>query len=293
MAPDSFQPAKLPYRYEFDPAEAEAIAACNRQHGFAVVRGVLTPGQVEQFRESVWRVLDPERTLKPGETRVQTDFIEHAPPLWDLLAHEDFLRLNRTILGADDLTVHRSAAILKNAGAGPVVWHTDWHGYGPLPARTPNEILNRGEWPNGMWFYLNGTHPERAGLAVIADSHPIAWTGPEGFAFTPERRSFHRPGTEPKSYDQFDVPGVVPLFTEPGDLIIFDTRTYHAAFPHGGSEARLSCGFIFRPTSPPFRAPWERTESARRFCAALPFQLQPFVREYTGLDPAWKLAEGK
>lgn len=291
MDPVSLQPATLPYRCEFAPAEAEAIAACNREHGFAVVKGVLDRTQVEQLKETVWRVTDPERTLAPGETRVQTDFIEHAPPLWDLLEHEGFLRLNRAILGTGDLTVHRSAAILKNVGAGPVTWHTDWHGYGPLPARTPNEILNRGEWPNGMWFYLNGTHPGRAGLAVIADSHAIDWAGPEGFAFTEYRRSFHRLGEEPKAYERFDVPGMVPLFTEPGDLIIFDTRTYHAAFPHRGSEARLSCGFIFRPTAPPFRAPWALTESARRFRAALPSRLHSFVQDYTGLDQAWKLAE--
>ncbi len=291
MDPASLQPVQLPYRYEFAPSETAAIAACNREHGFAVVKGVLDRTQVEQLKETTWRVLDPERTLKPGETRVQIDFIEHAPPLWDLLEHEDFLRLNRAILGTPDLTVHRSAAILKNTGAGPVTWHTDWHGYSPLPARAPNEILNRGEWPNGMWFYLNGTRPSRAGLAVIADSHTLDWAGPEGFAFTEYRRSFHPLGEEPKVHDRFEVPGMVPLFTEPGDLIVFDTRTYHGAFPHGGSEARLSCGFIFRPTAPPFPAPWALTESARRFCAALPSRLHPFVREYTGLDPAWKLAE--
>ena len=291
MSPSSLQPVSLPYRCEFAPSETEAIAACNRDHGFAVVKGVLSRTLVEQLKETTWWVQDPQRTLQPGETRVQIDFIEHAPPLWELLEHEDFIRLNRAILGTADLTIHRSAAILKNAGAGPVTWHTDWHGYGPLPARTPNEVLNRGEWPNGMWFYLNGTHPSRAGLAVIADSHAIDWAGPEGFAFTEYRRSFYPRGEEPKAYDRFDVPGMVPLFTEPGDLIVFDTRTYHGAFPHGGTEARLSCGFIFRPTAPPFRAPWPLTESARRFCAALPGRLHPFVEGYTGLDQDWKLAE--
>ena len=120
-----------------------------------------------------------------------------------------------------------------------------------------------------MWFYLNGTHPSRAGLAVIADSHRADWQPPDGFEFTADQRSFHRTGEEPKPYDRMDMPGTVPLFTEPGDLIIFAARTYHGAFPHGGDEPRLSCGFIFRPTQEKLSIPWELPESAHRFMEGL------------------------
>ena len=72
------------------------------------------------------------------------------------------------------------------------------------------------------------------------------------------------------------MPGTVPLFTEPGDLIIFAARTYHGAFPHGGDEPRLSCGFIFRPTREKLSIPWELPESAHRFMEELSPQFAAF-----------------
>ena len=31
---------------------------------------------------------------------------------------------------------------------------------------------------SSVWFYLNGTHPSRAGLAIIPDSHAPDWSPP-------------------------------------------------------------------------------------------------------------------
>ena len=84
-----------------------------------------------------------------------------------------------------------------------------------------------------IWPYvadLNGSHPARGGLAVIADSHQPLWTPPPGFELTPDRRRFSKKG-EATPYNDFDFPGCVPIFSNPGDLIVFAARTYHAAFP--------------------------------------------------------------
>ena len=281
-------PLKLPYRYEFGVDELAAIKACHDTHGFAVVKKVLPVDDIEALKDSVRFVLDSQGDLRAGETRVKHAFIEYSQPLRRLLEHEAYLSINRYILQTDEMTIHRSAAILKQVGAGPVTWHTDFDGFADGPPRNCNQVLNCGEWPNGMWFYLNGTHPGRAGLAVIADSHRIDWQPPDGFAFTPGRRSFYRIGEEPKAYDRMDVPGIVPLFTDPGDLIIFAARTYHAAFPHGGDEPRLSCGFIFRPTQTKVSVPWQIPESAHSFMAELPAHLKSFVKDYPSININWK-----
>ena len=290
MSKDNFQPVKLPYRYEFAVDELSAIKACHDEHGFAVVKNVLSPDYVEELKESVGQVLDPEGYLGLGETRTKHAFIEYSKPLWKLLENEEYVNINRSILDTDALTIHRSAAILKNVESGPVLWHTDWCGFSEPPPKHSGDVLNRGDWPNGMWFYLNGTHPSRAGLAVIADSHRADWRPPDGFEFTADQRSFHRTGEEPKPYDRMDMPGTVPLFTEPGDLIIFAARTYHGAFPHGGDEPRLSCGFIFRPTQEKLSIPWQLPESAHQFMEGLSPQLQHFVEDYPSIDIGWKPA---
>ena len=63
MSKDNFQPADLPYQYEFEADELTAIKACHDEHGFAVVKSVLSPDYVEELKESVSQVLNPEGDL--------------------------------------------------------------------------------------------------------------------------------------------------------------------------------------------------------------------------------------
>jgi hypothetical protein len=281
--------ADLPYRHQFDVDELDLIKQCHDAHGFAVVRQVISPGFVEILQDSVLDVLDPMEDLGAGETRVQHAFIEYSNCLWQLLENKNFMAIHRRISATDELTLNRSAAILKNTGAPPVRWHTDWAGFHRGAARNANDVLNSGEWPSGLWFYLNGTHPSRAGLAVIADSHQLDWDGPEGFVFTDaQRRSFYRSGEPLQDYDRFDVPGLVPLFTEPGDLIIFAARTYHGAFSHGGDQPRLSVGLNLRHGRIGLDPVWPLPRSAARFSAGLPRRLFPYVEHYAGYDAQWQ-----
>lgn len=288
MAYTDIQKPALSYRYEFGLNELEAAQACVDAHGFAVVKQVLTEDLVAELQDAVLQVIDPDGALGPGESYTHTSFVEHAPALWKLLDYEPFLRVQRLFCQSDELTIHRTAAILRNPGSSPLSWHSDWHGFSQAPPQNAGDVLNRGHWPSGRWFYLTGSYPEHGGLAVIEDSHVEDWTGPEGFALTPDRRSFYRRGSEPEAYVGFDVPGIVPLFTEPGDQIIFAARTYHAAFPNRTDQVRLSCGLGLRPRSYWIEAPWPLPESAQAFIEALPARHQHFVENYVGIDTQWR-----
>jgi ectoine hydroxylase-related dioxygenase (phytanoyl-CoA dioxygenase family) len=189
-------------------------------------------------------------------------------------------------LNGEDVSLHRSAAIAKAVGSGVGSWHTDYSFRRGRPRNT-NDVLNNTEF-SSVWFYLNGTHPSRAGLAIIPDSHTMDWAPPAGFALTEDRGSFYREGGPPGAYDAMDIPGVLPLFTDPGDLIIFAGRTYHGVYPHGGDETRLSCAFAFRSGRRPHPTAWPLPESARRFIAAAPPSIRPLVEHYPGIVPGWK-----
>jgi len=47
------QPPQLAYRYEFESDELDEIKACHDTHGFAVVKGLLSPAYVEEIKDSV------------------------------------------------------------------------------------------------------------------------------------------------------------------------------------------------------------------------------------------------
>ena len=104
----------------------------------------------------------------------------------------------------------------------------------------------------------------------------------------PDRGSFYREGGPAGAYDAMDIPGVFPLFTDPGDLIIFAGRTYHGVYPHGGNETRLSCAFAFRSGRRPHPTPWPLPESARRFIQSAPPAIRPLVEHYPSIVPGWK-----
>ena len=281
------QKPDLGYRYEFTLDELDAAQQCVEAHGFAIVKKVLPDELVKELQESVKQVLDPDGTLGEGNSFSHPSFIEHSPAIWKLFDLEPFMPAQRIFCQAEELTINRTAAILRNPGSAPLAWHSDFCGFSNGPRQFSGDVLNRGPWPSGLWFYITGSHPKHGGLAVIEDSHLKDFKAPEGFQFTPDRRSFHPLGSEPHRHVGFDVPGVVPIFTDPGDQIVFASRTYHAAFSNRIDRVRLSCAIIFRAREYTINAPWPLTEDAQAFMEALPQRWQPLVENYVGIDNNW------
>jgi hypothetical protein len=282
---------KLSYDYEFDADRLDRIVACTAEHGFCVAKEVLSPAMVDVLCSDVWRVVDPDRTLGPGESRTYHAWFDEATEAWALLDDPRFMNLPRALLGTDEICVNRSAAIIRRPGSATVGWHSDWRGQTDDPPRDSGQVLNRGSWPSGIWFYVTGSRPTHGGLCVIEDSNRIDWPGPEGFRLTADRYSFVRAdGADAERYDDFDIPGLVPLFTDPGDCILFADRTFHGAFPNGEERTRLSCGCGFRRKSDVIDAPWELPATARAFIDALPARHKRYVDGYTGIDTSFGAA---
>lgn len=288
MTETPLQKPILNYRYEFDLNELEAAQQCVQAHGFAVVKNMLPANIVEELKASVLAVVDPNHELGPNQSRTHTSFIEYSPALWKLFAYQPFLRAQQIFCEAQELTINRTAAIIRQPGSAPLLWHSDWRGFSNAAPKTASDILNRGPWPSGLWFYLTGSNPQHGGLAVIEDSHIPNWPGPAGFRLTNDQSSFYRDGGDPAGYVGFDVPGMVPLFTEPGDEIVFAARTYHTAFPNQTNQVRLSCGIGLRPHSMRIDAPWPLSPTAKAFIEAQPIHIQPMVENYVGIDPSWR-----
>lgn len=276
----------LPYRFEFSPDEIQHIVACNEQHGFAIVKGMLPNGMVEMLKAEVRRVLEPKVLSSGVVTYTHNHFIEYSPVYASLMTYEPYMRLARALCDQQPMTVNRSAAIYKNPGCGPMAWHTDW-GALEHPYDT-NAVLNN-SGASSLWFYLNGIDDVRGGLAIIPDSHREGWSAPDGFEFTAHRKSFRRMDGKPGAHTRMDdVPGAMPVIAEPGDLIVFAERTYHGVYPHRGTETRLSCGMSFRKQSYKPEQLWPLSESAKQFIDFCPPEAKPLVEAYWGMGGDWK-----
>ena len=279
---------KLGYDYEFAADRLDRIVACTQEHGFCVAKEVLSPAMVDVLCNEVWRVVDPERSLGPGESRTYHAWFDEATEAWALLDDDRFMNLPRALLGTGEICLNRSAAIIRRPGSATVSWHTDWRGQTDDPPRDSGQVLNRGSWPSGTWFYVTGSRPMHGGLCVVEDSNQVGWTGPKGFRLTADRYTFVREdAADEERYADFDIPGLVPLFTDPGDCILFADRTFHGAFPNREDQTRLSCGVGFRKQSDVIDAPWELPATARAFVDALPERHKRYVDGYTGIDTSF------
>ena len=282
------QKPELDYAYEFGVDQLALVSECLEAHGFAIIKDVLSPELVEGLKQAVFDGTDPKGELKRGESRTRHAWIESGPGAWQVLEHGPFMKIHRHLIGSDALTLHRSAAIIRMPGSHPVAWHTDWCGFSTETPKNSGDVLNRGLWPSGKWFYLTGSRPEHGGLCVIEDSHVENWEGPEGFKMTADRRSFYKAGEEERAYVGFDIPGLVPLFTNPGDMIVFAHRTYHGAFPNQIDEIRLSCGVGFRSRDHHIDIPWKIPNEGKQFLTDLPPHLHQYTHGYTSIDLAWR-----
>src|SRR5688500_10252290 len=114
----------LAYPYEFEPRELDAITKCHDEHGCAIVKGVLEKGYVDELRASVDATLNPNNDLRSDETRFHTWFVEVSAPLLRLLENERHVAIQRKLLGdPKEMSVHRSAGLLKSVGAPVGAWH--------------------------------------------------------------------------------------------------------------------------------------------------------------------------
>lgn len=282
------QKPELEYTYEFKIDQLSQASECIEAHGFAIIKDVLPDELVDSLKQAVFEGTDPNRKLQHGQSSTRHAWIETGEGAWQLLEYEPFMKVHRHLIGSDELTVHRSAAIIRMPGSHPVAWHTDWCGFSTDAPKNSGDVLNRGMWPSGKWFYITGSRPEHGGLCVIEDSHVENWEGPEGFNLTADRRSFYKEGGEEKAYNDFDIPGCVPLFTNPGDMIVFAHRTYHGAFPNQIDEIRLSCAIGFRRRDHHIDIPWEIPEVGKKFLADLPQHLHKYTHGYTSIDAGWR-----
>lgn len=275
------QPLDTGYAYQFEADQLDDIFACVRAHGFAVARNVISQEHCTRLQASVKAAIDPEGLLEPGKSDTHLRFIEASEPLLELFDNAPWFAIQKRFYGSEELTVHRSAAIIRNPGAPGMGWHTDT--YQPLePWYAPDTVLNRGQSLGGMFFYLTGCRPSHGGLCVIPDSHLSGWKPQGDFEFGRAGKIICRKG-QTNSYIGADVPGTLPLVTQGTDLLLFDQRTYHCALPNHEPSPRLSCSLGFRADRKPFLCPWPLPAEAVELKKRLPEHLRPYFEHYASV----------
>lgn len=75
------------YNYRFAPHDRDGIQRCHDEHGFCIVEGVLTDGEVESLRSGIHRVV-PASGVAERAPAVRHAFVDFSPEAQRLLLHE-------------------------------------------------------------------------------------------------------------------------------------------------------------------------------------------------------------
>jgi len=184
--------------------------------GYLVVRGLLTPAEVEQvsaaFEWSIQHWGGGDQHDGSKRTMLAAP-IEHAPELCALMDHPGVLGLIGGVTGAD----FNYCGGDGNYYTGDTGWHPDGT-YGQL-------------WATKTAFYLDEVRADSGCLRVIPGSHhPDHFVRKMGINVNTAAEQF---GVAPSEF-----PGSIALESDPGDVVIFTHDLYHASFG-GGKRRRM------------------------------------------------------
>jgi Phytanoyl-CoA dioxygenase (PhyH) len=235
-----------------DEATLDAMELCYRENGFVLLRGIFSRDLMQRMQAECVRaqgqVVAGELDGRYGSTVFLDDaakaerfanyveFInELSPAVVEATSHPVLLDALHRVLGPQAWLrdssqfgiVYQDARPGRESGYSRIGWHSDWQA-GPSLAIWPSTAFT---------FHIDGTSPANGFLRVVPGSHLWATPAPYrninnievpesakpagGYTDTPP------PFEMPLAFEA--IPGEIPIYTEPGDIILHDCYLWHSA----------------------------------------------------------------
>ena len=184
------------------------------QNGFLIIPGALTPDEVDHYRSAldrVYKAAEASGQIQPGASLHQLSAVANCPEAIGLIDHPVTLPYIWSVLGWN---VH--------------VYHSHLDVHPPLPTKRPfrfewhqdggrqNREIETDPRPRlsvKLAYWLSDvSEPGRGNFKVVPGSHLTNWIS------GPPRRDVDWPDPE----------GAIEVTANPGDVVVFDRRLWHA-----------------------------------------------------------------
>ena len=176
--------------------------------GLLCLRDFIPADELQRYTDAFDETLKRAKGLKTLETNEERrmintlQFFESNPAVYHPLLDGDNLnKLIEDLLGEDYVFTVSQGAIRTH--------NTRWH---------HDDIAPEGHIHLKVIFYLEPVRATTGCLSVLPGSH-----------FLPYRERLEQYGEDILPLGR-DVPGIYPIETDPGDLLVFNVKLYHAAF---------------------------------------------------------------
>ena len=205
-------------------------------NGFLIIRGALTPLEVEDYRAGVYDLarnrLDNSQWTDDGQPAVQIRVprpVDRDPRFLDLVDHPASLPVIETVIGEPGILIDNDVE-LTPPGNKPLEWHRGigTHGY-HADEQAFHCLMVKCIW------YLTDCGPGDGCTRIVPGSHKSAvsapaWKEPDG------------------------PPGAVDVAVSAGDLLVFSEACLHAGSANTGAKVRANMYFNYGPS---WVSPWE------------------------------------
>ena len=191
--------------------------------GYVVLRNCLSPDKVRTLQEAFDRVSESSASLDlfgtVGSTRLMP-FVEADDSFGALVEHPEIMEAMRDIDGTEFLY---SGGSDLTANLDDVFWHCDGtHGRQPRTAKTA--------------IYLDDLRNGDGALNVIPGSHHPEFSAALFRSYGPLGEQYRRRKHDRSTRD--NIPGAVPIYTKPGDVVLWDNRLWHSAWTRRDGRPR-------------------------------------------------------
>ena len=190
--------------------------------GFLLLPQLFTKSEVAEIKKAAVEVIEREDgrdAFYNAPTWAIGAFAERHNVLTDWLADDRIYGIPEKLLGSD---------FFLETNAGSVFWgNTSWHG-GFQPADTPETV----HMTSKTVMYFDSLNQHNGSLLVIPGTHRFPMGKNIQIPYSADKDFF----LEEYGVSSEEMP-CISLDTEPGDIIVFSERTYHASF--GSTKGRL------------------------------------------------------
>ena len=233
------------------------------KNGFLIIPGALSPGEVDHYRDALDRVYAEAEVagrIQPGGSLHQLSAVANCPEAIDLVDHPATLPYIWSVLGWN---VH--------------VYHSHLDVHPPLPSKRPfrfewhqdggrqNREIETDPRPRlsvKLAYWLSDvSEPGRGNFKVVPGSHLTNWIS------GPPRRDVEWP----------DPDGAIEVCANPGDVVVFDRRLWHARSDNYSDVTRKAMFFGYT-----LRWIAIRDENEGIWSSALNEQMNPVQRQLLG-----------
>ena len=220
------------------------------EHGYAVVSGVLTPAQVAAAMDDLWSIMESLGTVRRSQPQTWTasarwppmlhggmiQYLGHTPLQWRLREQVTPLFSRYYSVPADRLATSFDGLCMMH-GARSYQARGEWLSF----LHTDQSPRRKGEWSIQGLVNLADAGPKDGGLVVVPGTHL------EHVAFFAQ----HANKDQASDWYKFSAEEAaryrsraVKVCGEPGDMMLWDSRTFHCNTVPERQDAIRACAYV-------------------------------------------------